>query len=142
MIKVLSWACKLIGATLVFLGAQTWGFHNFVAPHIEIANVNLLALLEEAPAHSLIDATLITLRDYRHANDDEIQSRQILGLRETIVRGYRADPRAVIDEALRISAGLNGHTDVEQELLATLRRNLLRLQAMYADHYAEVIARY
>ena len=26
--------------------------------------------------------------------------------------------------------------------LATLRRNLLRLQAMYTDHYAEVIARY
>lgn len=142
MNKVLSWACKIIGATLVFLGAQSWGFHKYVVPHIEIANVNLIALLEEAPTHSLIDATLTTLRDYRHANDDEIQSRQILALREIIVRGYRDDPRAVIDEALRISAGLNGHTDVEQELLATLRRNLLRLQAMYADHYAEVIARY
>lgn len=142
MKKVLSWACKIIGATLVFLGAQSWGFHKYVVPHIEIANVNLIALLEEAPTHSLIDATLTTLRDYRHANDDEIQSRQILALREIIVRGYRDDPRAVIDEALRISAGLNGHTDVEQELLATLRRNLLRLQAMYADHYAEVIARY
>lgn len=142
MNKVLSWACKLIGAILVFLGVQTWGFHNFVASRIEIADVNLIALLEEAPTNSLIDATLTTLRDYRRANNDEVQSRQILGLRETIVRGYRDDPRAVIDEALRISVGLNGDTDVEQELLATLRRNLLRLQTMYADHYAEVIARY
>lgn len=142
MNKVLSWACKLIGAILVFLGAQTWGFHNFVAPRIESADMNLIALLEEAPTNSLIDATLTTLRDYRRANDDEVQSRQILGLRETIVRGYRDDPRAVIDEALRISDGFNGETDIEQELLATLRRNLLRLQAMYADHYAEVIVRY
>ena len=142
MNRVSSWACKLIGATLVFLGVQTWGFHNFFAARIEIADVNLIALLEEAPTNSLIDATLTTLRDYRRANNDEVQSRQILGLRETIVRGYRDDPRAVIDEALRISDGLNGDTDVEQELLATLRRNLLRLQTMYADHYAEVIARY
>ena len=142
MNKVLSWACKLIGTTLVFLGAQTWGFHNFAAPRIENADEKLIALLEEAPTNSLIDATLTTLRDYRRANDDEVQSRQILGLRETIVRGYRDDPRAVIDEALRISDGFNGETDIEQELLATLRRNLLRLQAMYTDHYAEVIARY
>jgi len=142
MNNVLSWTLKLIGASLVFLGAQTWGFHNFVAPRIENADANLIALLEEAPTNSLIDATLTTLRDYRRENDDEVQSRQILGLRETIVRGYRADPRAVIDEALRISVGLNGDTHVERELLATLRRNLLRLQAMYADHYAEVIARY
>jgi hypothetical protein len=142
MNNILSWTLKLIGAALVFLGAQTWGFHNFVAPRIENADANLIALLEEAPTNSLIDATLTTLRDYRRANDDAVQSRQILGLRETIVRGYRDDPRAVIDEALRISVGLNGDTDIEQELLATLRRNLLRLQAMYADHYAEVIARY
>jgi hypothetical protein len=142
MNNVLSWTLKLIGAFLIFLGAQTWGFHNFVAPRIENADANLIALLEEAPTNSLIDATLTTLRDYRRANDDEVQSRQILGLRETIVRGYRNDPRAVIDEALRISVGLNGDTDIEQELLATLRRNLLRLQAMYTDHYAEVIARY
>ena len=142
MNNILSWTLKLIGAALIFLGAQIWGFNNFIAPRIENADENLIALLEEAPTNSLIDATLTTLRDYRRANDDEVQSRQILGLRETIVRGYRNDPRAVIDEALRISDGLNGDTDIEQELLATLRRNLLRLQAMYTDHYAEVIARY
>ncbi len=142
MNKILSWALKLIGTVLIIFGVQAWGFHSFVTPRIENADANLIALLEEAPTNSLIDATLTTLRDYRRANDDEVQSRQILGLRETIVRGYRDDPRAVIDEALRISVGLNGDTDVEQELLATLRRNLLRLQAMYTDHYAEVIARY
>lgn len=142
MNKILSWALKLIGTVLIIFGVQAWGFHSFVTPRIEKADVNLVALLEEAPTNSLIDATLTTLRDYRRANDDEVQNRQILGLRETIVRGYRDDPRAVIDEALRISVGLNGDTDIEQELLATLRRNLLRLQAMYTDHYAEVIARY
>lgn len=142
MNKILSWALKLIGTVLIIFGVQAWGFHSFVTPRIENADVNLVALLEEAPTNSLIDATLTTLRDYRRANDDEVQNRQILGLRETIVRGYRDDPRAVIDEALRISVGLNGDTDIEQELLATLRRNLLRLQAMYTDHYAEVIARY
>ena len=142
MNKILSWALKLIGTVLIIFGVQAWGFHSFVTPRIEKADVNLIALLEEAPTNSLIDATLTTLRDYRRANDDEVQNRQILGLRETIVRGYRDDPRAVIDEALRISVGLNGDTDIEQELLATLRRNLLRLQAMYTDHYAEIIARY
>ncbi len=142
MNKILSWALRLIGTVLIIFGVQAWGFHSFVTPRIENADVNLIALLEEAPTNSLIDATLTTLRDYRRANDDEVQNRQILGLRETIVRGYRDDPRAVIDEALRISVGLNGDTDIEQELLATLRRNLLRLQAMYTDHYAEVIARY
>ncbi len=142
MNKILSWALKLIGTVLIIFGVQAWGFHSFVTPQIENADVNLIALLEEAPTNSLIDATLTTLRDYRRANDDEVQNRQILGLRETIVRGYRDDPRAVIDEALRISVGLNGDTDIEQELLATLRRNLLRLQAMYTDHYAEVIVRY
>jgi len=142
MNKILSWALKLIGTVLIIFGVQAWGFHSFVTPRIENADVNLIALLEEAPTNSLIDATLTTLRDYRRANDDEVQNRQILGLRETIVRGYRDDPRAVIDEALRVSVGLNGDTEIEQELLATLRRNLLRLQAMYTDHYAEVIARY
>ncbi len=142
MNKILSWALKLIGTVLIIFGVQAWGFHSFVTPRIEKADVNLIALLEEAPTNSLIDATLTTLRDYRRANDDEVQNRQILGLRETIVRGYRDDPRAVIDEALRISVGLNGDTDIEQELLATLRRNLLRLQAMYTDYYAEVIVRY
>ncbi len=142
MNKILSWALKLIGTVLIIFGVQAWGFHSFVTPQIENADVNFIALLEEAPTNSLIDATLTTLRDYRRANDDEVQNRQILGLRETIVRGYRDDPRAVIDEALRISVGLNGDTDIEQELLATLRRNLLRLQAMYTDYYAEVIVRY
>ncbi len=142
MNNVLSWALKGSGAVLIIFGLQAWGFYSLLGPRIEIADENLMALLEEVPANSLIDETLSTLRDYRRANDDEVRSRQILELRQRIVRAYHDNPRAVIDEAIRISAGFNPDSDIEQELLASLRRILLRLQAIYSDHYGEVISRY
>ena len=142
MNKVLSWALKLSGAVLIIFGLQAWGFYSFIVPQIENADENLMALLEEAPANSLIDETLSTLRDYRLANDDDLRSRQILGLRQKIARAYRDNPRAVIDEVIRTSGGFNPDSAIEQELLASLRRNLLRLQATYSDQYGDVIARY
>ncbi len=142
MNMVLSWALRLTGAALIVFGLQAWGFHNFIAARSEIADENLSALLEEAPSNSLIDATLTTLRDYWRSTADEMRGRQILELRETIVRAYRDNPRAVIDEALRILGGFSEDSDIEQELLGTLRRNFLRLQAMYADYYGEIISRY
>ncbi len=142
MNKVLSWALKGSGAVLIIFGLQAWGFYSFVVPEIEKADENLMALLEEVPANSLIDETLGTLRDYRRANDDGVRSRQILGLRQMIVRAYRNNPRATIDEAIRISGGFNPDSAIEQELLASLRTNLLRLQAIYSDQYGDVISRY
>ena len=87
MNKVLSWALKGSGAVLIIFGLQAWGFYSLLGPRIEIADENLMALLEEVSANSLIDETLSTLRDYRRENDDGVRSRQILGLRQMIVRG-------------------------------------------------------
>lgn len=142
MNNVLSWALKGSGAVLIIFGLQAWGFYSLLGPRIEIADDNLMALLEEVSANSLIDETLSTLRDYRRENDDGVRSRQILGLRQMIVRAYRDDPRAVVDEAIRISGGFNPDSAIERELLASLRRNLLRLQAIYSDQYGDVIARF
>ena len=142
MNKVLSWALKGSGAVLIIFGLQAWGFYSLLGPRIEIADENLMALLEEVSANSLIDETLSTLSDYRREYDDGVRSRQILGLRQMIVRGYRDNPRAVVDEALRISGGFNPDSAIERELLASLRRNLLRLQTIYSDQYGDVIARF
>ncbi len=142
MNRILSWALNLSGAALIVFGLQAWGFYRFVGPQIENADENLMALLEEVPTNSLVDETLSTLGEYRRANDDGVRSRQILGLRQMIVEAYRDNPRAVIDEAIRISGGFNPDSDLEQELRASLRRNLLRLQAIYSDQYGEAIARY
>lgn len=140
MKRVLSWVLTLTGSAFVIFGIQAWAFHSILQPRIEIADANLIALLEEAPTNSLIDRALGTLRDYRSANSDELQRRQIMGLREKIVRAYRDNPRAVIDAAVRVAGGFSGDTDIEQELLALLRIDLLRLQEIYSDHYTAAIA--
>lgn len=142
MNHVLSWALKLSGAVLIVFGLQAWGFYGFVFPQIDNADKNLMALLEEAPSNSLIDETMGMLRDYRRANDDGVTNRQILELRQMIAREYRDNPGAVIDEAIAISGGFNGNSEIERELLESLRRNLLRLHAIYSDQYGEIISRY
>ena len=67
MKKILSWALNLSGAALIVFGLQAWGFYRFVGPQIENADENLMALLEEVPAKSLVDETLSTLGEYRTA---------------------------------------------------------------------------
>lgn len=142
MKSVLLWALKLVGSALVIIGIQAWAFHGLLQPRIVHADENLIALLEEVPSNSLIDRTLNTLRDYWRASNDEMQRRQVIELREMIVRDYRENPRAAIAETVRISASFAGETEIEQEFLASLRRDLLLLQEIYSDHYGDLIASY
>lgn len=139
-IRTLSSASKIIGIAILIGGLQTCGFYRQAVPLIERAEENLSLLQQERPSNRLINAAMSDLRDYWRITDDESQKRQIVELRDALAQQFPENPVLAIDNSVRLMSSFEALSVVEQDILPTLQENFLRLQAIYADHYADAIA--
>jgi hypothetical protein len=133
---------KATGIVLLLAALQAFGFHLYLDPGITAAGENLARLQLEAPTHRLLNGALETLHDYWRTTADEVRKRQAAALRETVVRLFKDDPRAAVGEFARVAAALEPRSEVERDILDTLRQRLRRLEIVYADHYGNALARY
>jgi hypothetical protein len=133
---------KISGIVVLLGGLQSWGFNRLTEPLIDTAKQQLSLLQQEAPSHTLLNATLNSLHDYWRLSDNALRQRQILELRDAFLQRFQDAPGLVIEEAVNVTNGFDANTEIETELLVTLRQQLARLQQIYTDHYALAIAKY
>ena len=129
------WVLRVTATALVVVGLQMWAFQSRLASRIDLANSSLMMLRQEVSSGTLINQALDSLREYRAVNGDDVQKRQVLRLRESIVKGFNENPRETIAEAIRLSGSLVGQSEVETALLESVRLKLSILRNIYADHY-------
>jgi hypothetical protein len=138
----ISQTLKVVGILLIAGSVQSLSFYGYVTPKIEEATTNLSLLQAEVPGNHLLDTTLDVLRDYRRISDDEVTRRQVLQLRQDFIQRFRDDSRLAIEEFDRVARTFEAQSNVGQELLDTLRRNLSHLNEMYSDHFAIAVDSY
>jgi tetratricopeptide (TPR) repeat protein len=130
---------QIAGAVLLVAGLQAWGFNRQVTPMISVANDQLISLQQEVPDNRLMNLALQSLQDYWNSADDELTRRQILELRDSVLQRFGADPAAAVHDFDRVIGGFESRSVAEQEALATLRPIVAQLNAMYTDHFGDVI---
>lgn len=130
------------GALLLVFGLQGWAFQHHAGPRIAAAEANLARLHQEVPNDELMNDALSALRDCWRLTADEDRKRTIAALRETVVRRFTENPAAAIDELARAASVLQVESEVERDALETLRGKVTRLQAVYSDHYGELLRLY
>jgi hypothetical protein len=130
---------KIAGILLLVGGLQALSFDRFIAPVLDNAATNLARLQQEVPGNHLVNVTLEVLRDYRRISADEVRKRQALQLRQDFIQQFKDEPEEAIAEFSRVVSGFEAQSSAEQELLATLQRNLSILGEMYANHFARAL---
>lgn len=133
---------KISGALLLIFAVQGWAFQQHVIPRIAAAEVNLAQLRQEAPTDELMNEALSALRDCWRLAADEARKRRIVALRETVMRRFTENPETAVAELGRVAGELQPGSEVEREALQTLRAKTARLQAIYSDHYGELLRLY
>lgn len=130
---------RIAGVLLLIAGLQAWGFNRQAAPQIAEAGEQLNLLQQEVPDNRLMNLSLRDLQAYWQTADDELVKRQVLELRDTVLQRFAADPAAAVGEFARVVDGFESRSAGEQEVLATLQRDVAQLELMYTDHFGAAI---
>ncbi len=130
---------RLAGVLLLIAGLQAWAFNRQTTPLFADAHQQLASLQDEASGNRLLNQSLQNLENYWKTVDDDLNRRQVLELRDSVLEGFHADPAAAVTEFARVVNGFEARSGADQETLAALQRNSLRLDRMYADNFAAAI---
>lgn len=130
---------RVAGIVLLLAGLQAWGFHRHIVPLLATADEQLSALQLEASDNRLMNDSLQSLQAFWRTASDDLARRQALELRDAVIEKFAAEPAAAVAEFARAIDGLDGGDADNPEAVAELRRQSLRLERMYADHYAAAI---
>ena len=131
---------RFAGALLLIAGLQAWGFYQQASPLIAEAHEQLNQLQHEVPDHRLANLSLQSLQAYWTTAEVELTRRQVLELRDSVSQRFEADPAAAVREFARVVESFEPRSVAEQEVLATLQRQVAQLDRMYADHFEDAIA--
>ncbi len=131
---------RFAGVLLLIAGLQAWGFYRQASPLIAEAHEQLNQLQHEVPDNRLANLSLQSLQAYWKTAEVELTRRQVLELRDSVSQRFDADPAAAVREFARVVEGFEPRSVAEQEVLATLQRQVAQLDRMYADHFEAAIA--
>ncbi len=131
---------RFAGILLLIAGLQAWGFYRQASPLIAEAHEQLNQLQHEVPDNRLANLSLQSLQAYWKTTKVELIRHQVLELRDSVSQRFEADPAAAVREFARIVDGFEPRSITEQEVLATLQRQVAQLDRMYADHFEDAIA--
>jgi len=130
---------RIAGIVLLLAGLQAWGFHKQSTPLITEAQQQLSKLQREVPDSRLVNLSLQSLKEYYDINNDELTRRQILELRDFVMREFGSDPKAAVLQLERVVDSFETQSIDDQEVLAVLKRQGSQLGRMYTDHYGRAI---
>ena len=137
-----SWPALLrfAGILLLIAGLQAWGFNRQASPVVAEAYEQLLLLQNEVPDNRLTNLSMQSLQAYWNATETELTRRQVLELRDSVLRRFDADPQDAVRELAQVVGSFESRTVAEQDVLTTLQRQTTQLERMYADHFEDAIA--
>lgn len=130
---------RIAGIVLLLSGLQAWGFYKQGSPLIVEAQRQLSLLQREVPDSRLVNLSLQSLKTYWDINNDELTRRQILELRDFVMREFGTDPRTAVQQLVRVVDSFESRSMDDQEALAILKKQVSRLGRMYTDHYGRAI---
>ena len=130
---------RIAGIVLLLAGIQAWGFYKQVSPLTSEAQQQLSLLQREVPDSRLVNLSMQSLKAYSDINADELTRRQILELRDFVLREFATDPRTAVQQLTRVVTSFESRSVDDQEALLNLRRQVSQLERMYTDHYDRAI---
>jgi tetratricopeptide (TPR) repeat protein len=131
---------RILGVAVIIAGIQSYGFYVFYVPRVNAANQELDHLIDEVATNKFVNSVLNDLGDLRRNSQDEGYRKEIVQVYERFIKEFLEDPRVAIEEFARITSGFNPPEGaLGKESLATLRSGVESLQALYSDHYQEII---
>jgi hypothetical protein len=130
---------RIAGIVLLLAGLQAWGFYKQSTPLITEAQQQLSMLQGEVPDSRLVNLSLQSLKEYYDINNDELTRRQILELRDFVMREFGGDPKTAVLQLERVVDSFESRSIDDQEVLAVLKRQGSQLGRMYTDHYGRAI---
>ncbi len=130
---------RIAGIVLLVAGIQAWGFHQQASPLLAVAEQQLSLLQREVPDSRLVNLSMQSLKTFWDSNDDELTRRQILELRDFVMREFATDPRTAVRQFARVVDSFESRTAEDPEALLNLKRQVSQLDRMYADHYERAI---
>jgi hypothetical protein len=130
---------RIAGIVLLLAGIQAWGFHKQTSPLITEAQQQLSLLQRDVPESRLINLSMQSLKAYWDINSDELTRRQILELRDFVLREFATDPKTAVQQLVQVVASFESQAVDDQEALLSLRRQISQLERMYTDHYERAI---
>jgi hypothetical protein len=130
---------RIAGIVLLIAGIQAWGFYKQASPIIAEAQQQLSLLQSDVPNSRLVNLSMQSLKTYWDFNDDELTRRQILEVRDFVLREFATDPATAVQQLARVVASFESRSVDDEEALLSLRRQVLQLEHMYTDHYDRAI---
>lgn len=131
---------RITGILIIIAGLQSFGFYSKYVPAINLANQNLDHLVDEVATNNFTNGVLSDLGDLRRISQDENYKKEIVQIYERFIGEFLDDRIATIDEFVRITETLDPpDSPLGEESLTTLKEGVIKLQALYADHYQPVI---
>lgn len=136
-----SWL-QVLGAIVAVGGIQALVFHFQTDPLFAKADDSLAGLQREVPENRGMNAALEALQEYWRLTANEQRKREVLALRDAVLRSYAEDRAAAVHDLARAAESFDALSDSEQDVLAGLKRRTLELEETYADYPSRALDRY
>lgn len=132
---------RILGAILLVIGLQTWGFYRHFVPALDSANTNLDQLMNEVSTNTQMDNVLRELDNFRRVAGDTGLEREVVLVYERFIKEFLENRIQALDTFENaVNAFPVPTPTLGAESLARVKSGLANVMQIYGDHYSELLA--